>query len=137
MITTQKNERMFILDTKIVESSNPERPADSRPAWTQKGSGEAALVAPQNMKMLWTAAAGLNIFDPKDSAAIAKFDWDAFEASALSDSQPLNGCRLHISARTQEKKKKKGEFFTKMEFTPSKNLTPFQLKLQKTAREAK
>ena len=133
-IITQKNEEMFILETKIIESTNALLPEGTRPAWTQKFQGPAAQVAPQNMKMLWCALMNLNIFDPKDAAAIAAIteaDWRAFATEAISDGQPLAGARLHVCAF--KTKNKAGGEFTKHTFTPPKNPTEFQIAMRKEA----
>ena len=142
-IITQKNEEMFILETKVIESTNPLLPEGSRPAWTQKFQGDAAVMAPQNMKMLWCALMNLNLFDPKDAAAIAAIeekDWKAFASEAISDGQPLSGVRLHVEAVATFSKKQTAEFpngkpFTKHTFTPPKNPTDFQIDLRKKAFE--
>jgi hypothetical protein len=133
-IITQNNEEMFILETKLLESNTDALPAGTRPAWTQKFQGKAAQVAPQNMKMLWCAIMNLNIFDPKDAKfieAIQEADWKAFASEAISDAQPLAGCRVHIEA--VDTKSREGKAFTKVSFTPPKDPTEFQIAMRKEA----
>lgn len=133
-IITQNNEEMFILESRLLESNTEALPVGTRPAWTQKFQGDAAKVAPQNMKMLWCALMNLNIFDPKDAKAIegiTEADWKAFASEAISDAQPLTGCRIHVEA--VDTTSKKGSPFTKCSFTPPADPTPFQVQMRKEA----
>lgn len=133
-IKTRSKGEMVVVETLILESSNPDRPVGGRPSWTQLLEGKAIDVAPMNIKMFLTAAAGLNIFDQKDAKTIAAFDWDSFGDTALSEDNPLKGCRVHIEVVNT--KNKAGGDFSKHTFTPAKNLSDFQKKMLETARKA-
>lgn len=120
---TNKGEAL-IVEFLVLESNNEARPAGSRPAWVQCFYGRSAVVAPQHAKMFMVAASGLNIFDPKDAKQIEAEDWETFGLAALEADQPLAGCRIHavISPRA-------GKKYLDYKFTPSKNLSKFQLEL--------
>lgn len=141
IIQTRTKGPMFLVETKVLESTNPAIPPGSRPSITQMLQGRAADVAPQNIKMLMCAAAGLDIFSQKDAKAIAGQNWTLFGDSALADDQPLVGFRIAIAAATTESKN--GEKnqdgtpkqFTKMKFTPAKNMTADQVAMAKEARK--
>lgn len=140
IIQTRSKGPMFLVETKVLESTNPSIPAGSRPSIAQMLQGDAADVAPQNIKMFMCAAAGLDIFSQNDAKAIAGQNWTLFGDSALADDQPLVGFRIAIEAATTESKKKKNQDgtpkqFTKMKFTPAKSLTADQVAMAKEARK--
>lgn len=131
-VPTRGKGPMFLVETLVLESTNDERPAGSRPSWCQMIEGKAADVAPQNIKMFFTAIAGLDIYEQKDAKAIAAFDWDSFGSSAITEDNPLKGCRVHLEVFP----KAAGKNYNKTKFTPSKDLNELQKKMLATARKA-
>ena len=75
----------------------------------------------------------LNIFSDKDAAAIAKIDWDTLGGTAISEDNPLAGCRIHVVAT--DTVSKAGKPFTRMIFTPPSAPSEFQIELAKEARK--
>ena len=132
-INTRGKGPMFLGETVILESNCEKLPVGMRPSYSQLTQGNAADVAPQNIKMFLVACAGLNLFDAKDAKAIAAQDWNAFRETALSDDQPLKGSRIHVTAILS--KNKAGGPFTRLTFTPGKDLSLFQRKLAEEARK--
>lgn len=122
---------LFVLETRILKSTNPERPAGACPTLGFPLWGKSADVTPGKVAAAMQAAAGLNPYNPKDQTAISSFDWNAFAASALEDAQPLKGCRIHV----QVLPKAPGKNYHKEFITPSEQLSDFQKKM-KTAIEA-
>lgn len=114
-IVGERGKKYFLLETFILKSNNPERPAGSRCNWMVNLDLEAA---PGNILGLMIAANGLDADSPKDAKAIGDEDWDAVAEEAVGGDNPLKGELLEIEAFYRDKKKKPGEVYTHMNWRP-------------------
>lgn len=113
IVNTRAGGNLFVFESKILESSREERPVGSSCSWAVKMELDAAE---GNIKELLAALSGKN---PRDEAALQGEDWEAIGELAVSDEQPFEGERVHVSAVEKDKKTKPGETFTLCRFEPA------------------
>jgi hypothetical protein len=108
---SRKREDLFIVETKILESSNAKRPEGMRPSWVVNLKQDAAL---GNIKGFVAAANGI---DPADVEQVdANVDEEACEF-ACSKENPLKGVVLNLECVTV--KTREGGDFTLHKWSPA------------------
>lgn len=84
LMNSRKREELFIVECKIIKSSEPKRPVDMKCSWVVKMSQDAAL---GNIKGFIAAAMEV---DP-DSDQISDSEWEDNCEAAVDDDNPLAG----------------------------------------------
>jgi len=108
-VNSRKGGSLVFIETTIVESSNPNRPAGMQVSASVKLNSD---MGPINYKRFMIAAMGYKISDlpPKSPVAPDGKTWDAHAAESITPAQPFRGRMCRVQARTQEKKTSAGEF---------------------------
>lgn len=128
IVQTRQKKDLFVLETKILESTAPDRSPGTHCNWAVTLDLDAA---PGNIKALLCAASGLDANGATDAAAIAAEDWDAVAELAVGDKNPFKGDKIRINAIMKLKKNRKPDpnktpatddaYFTLCIFSPVKS----------------
>lgn len=106
----RSGDTFFIVEMKVIESNNADRPADCSPSWLVKMSQDAAL---GNIKGFLAAVNGI---DPTDKDAVKAAITREVADLAVSDPDILAG--VHVGVEVEPVKTKKGTDFNKHYWSP-------------------
>lgn len=107
--TGRTGDPFFVVEMKVLESNNPNRPAGCSPSWVVKTNQDAAI---GNIKGFLAAASGI---DPKDREGLKQVT-AAYAEWASGAENPLAGNRVHVEVDII--KTRKGADFSKHYWSP-------------------